>query len=441
MLNIGFVSLCAQFGFNPEEAGRFYDKSKRLLEKQGNLTSPDQLIVHKEQAMEAVDLLKESNIELLVIQVGTFPSGELIPILIDELNVPILLWALPEPPFDGGHLQFNSLCGTHLIASLLKRKKKKFKYIHVSPEEDTSALTIYLKAFKVARDLKQMKVGLVGTHAPGFDAMAVDAPSLKEIIGPEVVTIGLDDVFIQAESIQQTHRDTLLQEIGQEFHNAKDIPREKLDKFANTYASMEKMVEQHNVSSVAVRCWPEFIEDYGQAVCGTVSKLTDGGIVSGCEGDILGTITSSMMYEFSGEPPFLADIIHAEYETNELTLWHCGAAPFSLAAGGEEIILGEEFGIGGLNVEFPLKEGIVTLARLGYLDGEYRMLITTGEAKKIGPIVRGTVAQVKADVNVKKLMDELIYEGWEHHLSMAYNDVSAELEELCGILGIECIRV
>ncbi|KIL38618.1 hypothetical protein SD70_25340 [Gordoniibacillus kamchatkensis] len=172
-----------------------------------------------------------------------------------------------------------------------------------------------------------------------------------------------------------------------------------------------------------------------------MSKLTDDGIVTGCEGDVLGTITSSIMREFAGSPPFLADIVHADYGSNEVTLWHCGAAPFSLAAPGEKVILGEEFGIGGLNVEFPLKSGVVTMARLGYIDGEYRMLVTTGEALKIGPIVRGTVAQVKCDASAKTLMDKLIYDGWEHHLAMIYGDVAAELEQLCKILKIECVRL
>ncbi|GGD77884.1 hypothetical protein [Paenibacillus nasutitermitis] len=441
MLNIGFVSLRAQFGFNPEEAGRLYEVSKSILAPLGRVTSYESMIMLKKEAKEANELLKTSQIDLLVMQIGTFPSGELLPLLIKDLAAPVLLWALPEPPFDGGALQFNSLCGVHLMASLLKRDNHKFDYVHLNPEGDVTSLTRYIRAFEVSCDLKKMRVGLVGSHTPGFDAMAVDAVSLKAVIGPEVVYIGLDDVFQGSNNVPQAQRDKLTAEIGSQFDNVNELPGEKIEKFANTYASLEREAKAKNVASLSVRCWPEFIEGHGQAACCSVSKLTDDGIVTGCEGDVLGTITSSIMREFAGSAPFLADIVHADYTTNETTLWHCGAAPFSLVAPGESVLLGEEFGIGGLNVEFPLKSGVVTLARLGYLDGKYRMLVTTGEALKIGPIVKGTVAQVRTDSSVKTLMDKLIYDGWEHHLTMIYTDVAAELEQLCKILNIECVRL
>lgn len=441
MLNIGLVSLRAQFGFNPEEAGRIYELSKRALSALGRVVAYEPMIMMKKEAKEANELLKSGGIDLLVMQIGTFPSGELLPLLVKDLSVPVLLWALPEPAFDGGVLQFNSLCGAHLMASLLKRDKRPYDYVHLSPEGDTAPLVRYIRAFEVSRDLKRMRVGLVGSHTPGFDAMAVDAASLRSAIGPEVVYIGLDEVFRGSERVAKEQRDELTGQIGRQFDNAGELPGEKIEKFANTYASLEQQAKEKNVGSLSVRCWPEFIEGHGQAACCSVSKLTDDGIVTGCEGDVLGTITSSIMREFAGTPPFLADIVHADYETNETTLWHCGAAPFSLVAPGEKVLLGEEFGIGGLNVEFPLKDGVVTLARLGFLDGRYRMLVTTGEALRIGPIVKGTVAQVRTDASAKKLMDTLIYDGWEHHLTMIYSDISAELEQLCRILNIECVRL
>jgi len=441
MLNIGFVSLRAQFGFNPEEAERLAGVSKGVLSGLGTVHAPQDMIMTKKEATAANELLKASNVDLLVMQIGTFPSGELLPLLIKDLHAPVLLWGLPEPPFDGGILQFNSLCGVHLMASLLKRADHKFDYVHLNPEGDVTELVRYVRAFEVSVELKSMRVGLVGSHTPGFDAMAVDAPSLKQKIGPEVVYIGLMDVFNASEQVAAEKRQTLVQEIGQNFDNANELPADKIDKFAKTYASLEGKAKEHKVSSLSVRCWPEFIEGHGQAACCSVSKLTDDGIVTGCEGDVLGTITSSIMARFAGSAPFLADIVHADYETNEATLWHCGAAPYSLVAPGEKVLLGEDFGIGGLNVEFPLKSGVVTMARLGYLNGQYRMLVTTGEALKIGPIVKGTVAQVKCDTSAKAIMDTLIYDGWEHHLTMIYTDVAAELEQLCKILQIECVRV
>src|SRR5699024_4371661 len=138
------------------------------------------------------------------------------------------------------------------------------------------------------------------------------------------------------------------------FDNAEELPNEKINKLANTYLSFKNIVERYKLNSIAIQDWPEFIEEHNQAPYGVFAKLMDDGVVIGCEGDVLGTITSDLMYQTSEAPPFLADLIHVDYEQNQLVLWHW-YAPTVISNNNGKVQLGEDFGKGGLSVEMALK--------------------------------------------------------------------------------------
>ena len=90
----------------------------------------------------------------------------------------------------------------------------------------------------------------------------------------------------------------------------------------------------------------------------------------------------------------------------------------------------------GLTVGFGLKTGRVTLARLGNDGHNLRLLVTTGEALPTEMYIRGTLSLVKTDASAKRVLDEIIYRGWEHHLAMAYADVVADLQEFATVTNI-----
>ena len=55
--------------------------------------------------------------------------------------------------------------------------------------------------------------------------------------------------------------------------------------------------------------------------------------------------------------------------------------------------------------------------------------------------IRGTLSWVKTDAPVKRMLDELIYGGWEHHLAMLYANLIADLEEFAAVTGIPLTKV
>ena len=91
---------------------------------------------------------------------------------------------------------------------------------------------------------------------------------------------------------------------------------------------------------------------------------------------------------------------------------------------------------------FALKPGRVTILRIGTDgSGNVRMIATMANALEMEMDVRGTVSRIKFDSDAGAFLDELLSNGWEHHLIMAYGEILSELEMLARGLGAPITRM
>lgn len=117
-----------------------------------------------------------------------------------------------------------------------------------------------------------------------------------------------------------------------------------------------------------------------------------------CEADISSAITTLTLHLLTKNLPVTLDYGSFNLSKNSLSFWHCGANAVSLAASPNQITLetcpsGGVKDLGrGVSVEFSLKGGRVTLAKL---TREYdKMLIASGTVISPSPRFRGGIAEV-----------------------------------------------
>lgn len=441
---LGFVAMAQEHNFDKEKAEQNRQRSLDFLQEIEieEVVSPQQLIITEKSAREANKLFQNAGIDFLIIQSGTFSSGEAFLQLVKNISdKPILLWAIPEPENED-ELTYNSLCGVNLHSSLLSNMNRKYKYYYggVDDEETKDKIKRDIRVYKLKEDLKDLNIGLLGSRAPGFYTFGLNELNLREKIGPRVSYLNFTDFYDKAEEKMEEQHEDFKQKMSKQIGNFENLSENKIDKYTATYKAFEDIIDEQSLDGIAVRCWPEFIVDYGQAVCATLATLVDNGIITGCEGDVLGTITSYIQNELAESRPFISDLVSIDKEENTGVLWHCGVAPFCLSHSESCPVLGEDFGIGGLNAEFALQPGEVTVARFSQNNGDYRLLVMKGEALDTTNVPRGTGAVVKFENPVQEIMDTIIYEGFEHHLGMVYGDIKSELIELARILDLEVIE-
>ena len=408
----------------------------------------DKMLTLEDEAVANLEEIEKLQPDLLITHFMTFSLGVVPPMYAQRLNIPVVLWSMPEPDPQGGRLQNNSFCAANMNAHHMWRLHIPYFHVHAEPGTE-KAVALLKQAIRVARAMKalqRMRIGLIGGRVPGFYTSCCSEMLLRRKLGPEVKIITQHELFTTAEQLTpeevQSAEDTILSDAP---CHPTDGPREgQLEKSARLFGAVKKLKEKFLVDTFAMRCWPEVILNdlYGIAVCSTIGHLTNHGFLTACEGDVYGAVMMRIGQIISDDYPFFCDLIVAEGEYG--VAWHCGAAPCKLCKPGFQPELRcsatvEGGGVKGVTNEFPLKPGRVTLARLGETrDGEgFRMLIATGTGLDTDLFVRGNPLKIKFDAGCDAIRNEVINNGWEHHYALMYGDQADALADLCRNMDIE----
>jgi L-fucose isomerase-like protein len=433
---IGFIPLTNTFfGFNLAEDVRenALDVLKRL--DVDLLVSADKAINSVQEAIAACKKCVEADIDLALIFFCSWVNEEIPNTVAMELfNYPMVCWAIPSPP------ELISLTGLVAAASNIKRLGKKFTHV-LGGFEDTEVINRIYKlsnAASVAKKLRRARIGVVGYNCPGMIDTTFNEIDIRKL-GPEVVHLSLVDLIDRSTTIDERKA---LEDAEQVIAKAGKVigpTNKEVAEAVKVYYALRGMAETYKLDAIAVRCWPELREQRKILPCYGLSRLSDEGIIGVDECDVTGGITQLILYWLTGIPPFNGEL--SAILPDAIQLWHCGAAPTKLASGWHDIHIRDNSQVGGgVEVEFPLKPGRVTLAKLTRpMGGKCSMLIATANAVEVSPRMRGNLANIRLDVPIKKFVDAMVNEGVEHHIIVAYGDIKEELMMLCDMIDINQI--
>jgi L-fucose isomerase-like protein len=224
--------------------------------------------------------------------------------------------------------------------------------------------------------------------------------------------------------------------------NLAEMEQEPLRKTLKVYAAMRAMADRDGLAGVAVRCWPEFFTEHGCAACGAMAMLNEDGTPAGCEADVYGTLTSVMLRDLAGEPSFMVDLVDVDPADDTAVLWHCGLAPLSMAdrAGPVRATVHSNRKKPLLN-EFALKPGRVTVARVSQAGNATRLVLAGGEMVRAPISFSGTSGVIRFDRPATEVLDRVLGEGLEHHVSFAYGEHRPALRRFARMAGLPVLEL
>lgn len=384
---------------------------------------------------EACQECIQKDVDLVLLLFCTWVPEEVPNTIAMELfHYPMLLWAIPEPS------ELISPCGLISATSNFIRLGKKFSYVIGSPTNQQTMETILAiaKAVAVVKKLKRCRIGVVGYVCPGMIDVTFNEVDVRAL-GPELVHLDLLELLAKFEKIRENEVSV---EINRLKGAVKNITAQENDivNSVKLYLALREIVREHNLDAIGVRCWPELREQLGLTICYALARLGDEGTPGIDENDVTGGITQLVMSWLTEQPTFIADLSAIYMDKNAIQLWHCGAAPLKLALDIKNAQVCGHHALArkkGAVVEFPLKLGRVTIAKLSRpVMGEYRMLIMTGNVIET-PATHGNPVNVKLDSPINQVLEAWVKEGIEHHAILAYGDIKRELVELCQIMKIK----
>lgn len=442
-LRIGFVPI-AKPTFDTALAGEVTARIRQQLEGAGcQLCGPTMLVMDTNAMASAITILQGESIDLLLAFQASFADSTMLVELARGIDAPLLLWAVPDAP-TGGRLRLNSLCGINLGAHGLARAGLGYEWVYAQPDDVPAlnkALTL-ARAGRVRRLLRTARIGRIGEHPAGFDPCSYNADALAARFGAQVVRKELDTVFQGVRTAGPTEIEPVLTALKQRVAGLDALDQPALRGTLGTYVTLHRLAQEEALHGLAMRCWPEFFTELGCAACGALSLLIDGMTPCSCEADVNGTITQLILQWLSGEPAFGTDVVNFDLAQDHAVVWHCGQAPLAMAD--------PEFAPRGtihsnrklpLLMEFPLKPGRVTIARLTEAKGGYTLVIGAGEMLRAPISFSGTSGVLRFDRFAGDVLATIMDEGLDHHISLTYGDHVAELLALAKLLALPVLRL
>lgn len=390
-------------------------------------------IMEPDEAIAAGRTFASEQVDGIAVISGTFHLGHLLLEIKKYADKPLLLWALPELPYNGGKIRLNSVCGVNLNASnMVKSGVTDFTYTVGSSIDQN-----WVDAIRMIRALKDSHVGIIGSHAHGFFNVGVDELAMYQKFGVIVDHYDLTDLWNTSAKTElvEKYKSVMLGAF-----DVSSVATEKQEKVAELAAKFRTFAEERALTAVALRCWPEFAAGYGIAPCAAMSVVQSDDLLLSCEGDLDCAITMIAHRAAGAETPFMADLSQVNIEDNSALMWHCGVAPCNLTDGVCNCTL-DTYHAGGRGVTagFVMKSGLMNMSRLDSINGHYRIFNRRGEALPMAKELSGTYAKVRFEQPMQSLLDDVVYSGLAHHVSMVYGDFSKPFAIFSRLMGLEVL--
>ncbi len=408
-----------------------------------------EVITNVELLAPAVSKFKKEDIDLLIVQAGSFTWDNIAAYIAQHLReVPLVLWAVREPVSTGGGLEVNSMCSIMMNGATCGKLGKEFTFVYGNPDEACVREPIErtVRAVAAVKTLRRTRVGLIGSRPTGFYGSTFSELGIRRTLGIEMEPIALStllDAWSEASDEEVAADMKKVQKLGCKKGETSD---KGLADASRLYLAVRKCMKDASVSAIALQCWPELLAR-SLLPCLTNSRLGDEGVPVACEGDVHGLISQLMQTTLTGEPTFFCDMVDTDEAKNTVAMWHCGACPTKLAPSAASATLKtmparkKEWQLTCPIVEFQLKPGRVTVCRFCELGGRYRLFIASGEAVRVREGLGGNGVGIRLDANVRKTVEFIVANHVEHHFSLAYGDLTDDLVEMCRLTGIEPLIV
>lgn len=345
--------------------------------------------------------------------------------LLEEYNVPVMLWSLPG-------METGALCGTQQLTAYLKQLNYSYEcvYADITDTDASQRIKNWTIAAALRKRLRVSKIGATGHRVAGMTEVAVNEFQLKKSIGPRVVYTELAKILDKAKSISNNDVKEKWLELVNNSGSCNVSQQDGLESI-KIYTALKQTIEDNGLDALAFGCYP----DWMGCACIASSILADQGIAIGCEGDINAVIGQFILMLLTKQPTHNMDWLEP-LEDGTVILTHCGSGSFTLSENKENIQLSSVRLMGqGVCALFPAKPGVVTLLSIIPHGQIYQIAMLTGEALHSEMVFPGNPLRVRFKRSASEIIEWIHKEGIGHHWVGGYGDVSEQIKYWASMLG------
>ncbi|MGH9683462.1 MAG: hypothetical protein ACRD4S_07615 [Candidatus Acidiferrales bacterium] len=336
------------------------------------------VVATKEEARAAMKKMKSDDaVDAVVLFSGTWVwAAHLVGAIRDyaATGKGVLLWTHP------GSQGWRPVGGLVIHGGLLEiGVPHKFVYGEAEDAETISKIVSYAKAAHLKNFLNMSTIGTFGGRGMGQTCGVADPSQWMRMFGVDIDSRDTTELIRAAERLPEKKIEELKPRLQKLFGAA---PEQNVvnDHSIRLYLALKEIVEREKFDFYTIQSFPGLGDDYA-ATCFAQSMMLEDGHGTSTLGDFNTALTVLLLAKLSREPVYYGDLQHIDKKKHEIKIIGDGACPPSLAgklgpAGFAEHGIPTEGEAGGVSVKLVCKAGEGVLARLGRVNGEFRMAIT-----------------------------------------------------------------
>ena len=417
-------------------------------------------------AVEAAAKLKAEDVQLVFLYVSTYALSSTVLPLVQKLKVPLVVLNL-QPTAAIDYAWFNKLgnrtkmtgewlancqaCSVPEIANVLLRCGMTFNQVTGVLDNDPVAwkeIEQWIKAAKVVEAMRTNRVGLLGHYYCGMLDIYSDLTRHSSQFGSHFEFVEMNELKKLRDELTVTEIDAKVREIFDHFDVQKDCSDEEIRRAAGTSVALDRMVEKHNLSSMAYFFNggddAAYVDLISSVIVGN-SLLTAKNVPVAGEYEVKNVHAMKILDSFGVGGSF-TEFYALDFNDNVILLGHDGPGHIKIAAGKTKLkpldVYHGKVG-SGLSVEMSVQPGPVTLLSvIDAPDGVLKLLIAEGEAVP-GPILEigNTNSRYRFSLGIREFIDTWCSYGPAHHCAVGVGHVAGSLEKFARLIGMQSIRI
>jgi L-arabinose isomerase len=464
LFGIGLDTYWNQFDGLLDRLKSYQQQIKEQMEKHGATVVDAGMVDTVDKAREAGEFLNKNGVDLIFLYVSTYALSSTVLPVAQRANAPIVILNL-QPVAAIDYKNFNALndrgkmtgewlahcqaCSVPEIANVFNRAGIPYDFVtgYLGDKQAWGEIYQWVDAAKVARIMKNNNLGVLGHYYGGMLDVYTDLTQQSAVFGSHIDLIEMCELAKLRAEATSKEVEAKIGEFYRRFDVVPECPGDEIERAAKTSVALDKLVERHQLGSLAYYYEGQPGNEYENIVTSVIAGntlLTGKHVPVAGECEVKNAQAMKIMDAFGAGGSF-SEFYAMDFNDDIVMLGHDGPAHFEIAEGKVKLVpLSVYHGKPGkgLSIQMTVKHGPVTL--LSVVQGKDGVFLLVAEGESVpGPILEigNTNSRYRFEIGAKRFINEWSKQGPAHHCAIGVGHLADKIEKLGQILKIRVVRV
>jgi L-arabinose isomerase len=415
-------------------------------------------------AREKAHVLKTEDVDILFLYVSTYALSSTVLPVVQKVKCPVVILNI-QPVAAIDYESFNALgdrgimtgewlahcqaCYVPELANVFNRAGIEYEFVtgYLDEQAVWHEIKDWIDATKVATVMQNNRLGVLGHYYAGMLDVYSDLTKQSSAFGTHIEIVEMCEVKKYRDAVSQAEVDEKLNEFKNIFEVIETCEEEELIRAAKTSIALDKLVENHNLGSMAYYYEGETANEYENIVTSVIAGntlLTGKNVPVAGEYEVKNAQAMKIMDAFGVGGSF-SEFYAMDFNDDIVMLGHDGPAHFAIAEGNVQLVpLPVYHGKPGkgLSIQMTVKHGPVTL--LSVVEGKDDVFLLVAEGESVeGPILQigNTNSRYRFSIGARAFINQWSKQGPSHHCAIGVGHIANKIDKLGNILNLRVVRI